>query len=152
MIRRMITLGLATLLLASQPVRSEEKAGEKKDSKPRLAGTYTIVAGEREGQKEPEARIKGDMVRFTEDTIIVTDKNKKETYVATYKVDWSKKPGVITMKAVNAKEKDEVVRGLIEKEGDTVRLIYSLPGGEMPTTFKTTKKQLMFVLKAVHKE
>jgi len=148
----MIPLGLAALLFASGPVRSEEKAREKKDSKPRLAGLHTIVSGEREGQKEPEERIKGVTVRFTEDTIIVTDKDKKETYVATYKVDWSKKPGLITMKAVKAPEKDEVARGLIEKQGDTVRLIYSLPGGDMPANFKTDKKQLMFVLKAVQKE
>jgi len=148
----MVTLGLASLLFASGPVCSEEKAREKKDSKPRLAGLYTIVSGEREGQKEPEERIKGVTVRFTDDTIIVTDKDKKETYVATYKVDWSKKPGLITMKAVKAPEKDEIARGLIEKQGDTVRLIYSLPGGDMPTSFKTNKKQLMFVLKAVQKE
>jgi hypothetical protein len=41
----------------------------------------------------------------------------------------------------------EVARGLIQKEGNTVRLVYALPEGEIPTEFKTKEKQLMFVMK-----
>jgi hypothetical protein len=41
----------------------------------------------------------------------------------------------------------EIARGLIQKEGDTVRLVYALPTGETPTGFKTKEKQLMFVMK-----
>ena len=38
--------------------------------------------------------------------------------------------------------------GLIKKEGDTIVLIYALPGGKEPTEFKTKKgdKQQMFWL------
>jgi hypothetical protein len=44
--------------------------------------------------------------------------------------------------------KGEKARGLIEKRGNTVKLIYALPGGDMPTSFeKTIDKQMMFVLK-----
>jgi hypothetical protein len=45
------------------------------------------------------------------------------------------------------KSAGEIARGLIEQEGETVRLIYALPTGEIPTEFKTKEKQLMFVLK-----
>ena len=41
--------------------------------------------------------------------------------------------------------------GLVKKEGDTVTLIYALPGGRPPTDFMTTEKQQMFVLKAMGK-
>ena len=45
-----------------------------------------------------------------------------------------------------------MAKGLIEKKGDTVKLIYALPGGETPTEFKTKEKQLMFVLKNERKK
>jgi hypothetical protein len=41
--------------------------------------------------------------------------------------------------------------GLIASEGETVKLIYALPGGKAPTEFKTAEKQQMFVLKKVKK-
>ena len=44
----------------------------------------------------------------------------------------------------------EVARGLIEKDGETVRLIYALPGGMAPTSFETKAQQLMFVLKNIN--
>jgi hypothetical protein len=37
--------------------------------------------------------------------------------------------------------------GLVKKEGDTITLIYALPGGAAPTEFKTKAKQQMFVMK-----
>ncbi len=49
------------------------------------------------------------------------------------------------------KGEEVTAKGLIEKDGDTVKLIYALPGGEMPTEFKTKEKQLMFVMKNENK-
>ena len=46
-------------------------------------------------------------------------------------------------------KEDAVAKGLIEKDGDTVRLIYALPDGQTPTEFKTGEKQLMFVMKVI---
>lgn len=122
-----------------------------------LIGGYTIVAGEKFGEKEPEERIKGTTVRFAEDAIVVLDKDKKEVYAQTYKIDSSKKPWTIMMKSkitpyTDHKSKETVAKGLIEKDGDTVKLIYALPGGETPTEFKTKEKQLMFVLKNENKD
>ena len=86
-------------------------------------------------------------MRFTDDTVVVTDKDKKDTFSATYKITGTKSPFTITMTSKDAPVKGETARGLIEKEGDQLRLIYALPGGEAPTEFKTKDKQLMFVLK-----
>jgi uncharacterized protein (TIGR03067 family) len=144
MLRNTIAIGLTGLLLtAGWTVARENKSGPMN-----LAGDYTIVAGEREGQRETPEHIKGTQVSFTDDTVTVTDKDKKETYVATYKIDDSKSPNVIKMTEKAGPTRGERARGLIEKRGDTVKLIYALPGGEMPTGFDKTKdKQLMFVLK-----
>jgi hypothetical protein len=46
-------------------------------------------------------------------------------------------------------KKGETADGLIERKGDTVTLIYALPGGKAPTEFKTNEKQQMFTLKKV---
>jgi hypothetical protein len=51
------------------------------------------------------------------------------------------------MTSLVEKSGGEVARGLIEKKGDSVRLIYSLPTGEIPQEFKTKEKQLMFNMK-----
>ena len=118
-----------------------------------LIGAYTIISGEKYGEKEPTERIEGTTVRFAEDGIIVLDKEKKEVYAQTYKIDASSKPWKIVMKSkitpyqTKGDSKEMVAYGLIEKDGDTVKLIYALPDGEKPTEFKTKEKQLMFVMK-----
>jgi uncharacterized protein (TIGR03067 family) len=125
----------------------------KEKAKPAdLVGRDTVVGGEKFGKKEPEARIKGTTVVWSKDTVIVTDAKSKKTYAATYKLDTSSKPWKITMKSTLAPTTGEVAKGLVEKKGDTVRLVYAEPGGKTPASFKTRDKQLMFVTKAVGKK
>jgi uncharacterized protein (TIGR03067 family) len=97
--------------------------------------------------KEPEERVKGTTVTFTKDSIVIADKDKKEVYSATYKLNATTNPCDITMTSRVEKSAGEIARGLIQKEGKTVRLIYASPTGEIPSTFKTKEKQLMFVMK-----
>jgi len=151
MLKTLVTLTGTALLLVGLQARTEEKRTEDNSGTTKLSGLYTVVSGEKEGQKEPEERIKGTMVRFTEEAITVTDKDKKETYMASYKLDTGKKPWGITMTSTLGSTKGEVARGLIEKDGDQLRLIYSLPGGDLPNGFKTRAKQLMFVMKPASK-
>ena len=138
------------LVLADDPAR-KTVSGEPAD----LLGGYTIVSGEKYGEKEPAERIEGVTVRIADDAIVVLDKDKKEVYAQTYKIDHSTTPWKITLKSKitpgNQKGEQVEARGLIKKEGDKVTLIYALPGGETPTEFKTKEKQLMFVLKNKNK-
>jgi len=97
--------------------------------------------------KEPEERIKGTIVTFTKDSVTVADKEKKERYSATYKLDSSKTPSDIVMTSKVEGSSGDIARGLIQKEGETLRLIYALPKGEIPTEFKTKENQLMFIMK-----
>ena len=147
------TLGLAASLAMTIQTFADDKPTSKTSGAPAdLIGGYTIVAGERYGEKEPTERIEGTTVRIAEDAIVVLDKEKKEVYVQTYKIDTTSTPWKIAMKSKVTPYKkgdgeEAVAKGLIEKDGDTVKLIYALPGGEVPTEFKTKQKQLMFVLK-----
>jgi uncharacterized protein (TIGR03067 family) len=147
MAKLLTAVGAALVLMAPQ-ARAEEKAAAGKE----LVGGYMIVSGEKDGKAEPEERVKGSTVLFTEDTITVTDKDKKQAYVATYKLDAKSKPWVITMTATAGEGKGKETRGLVETtDGGGVRLIYSLPGGDLPKGFKTADRQLMFTLKKLEK-
>ena len=145
-----IAPGLFSALIIAAQVASDtpSQAGSKLKASD-LVGGYTIVAGEKFGLKEPEERIKGSIVRFTEDRVVVLDKDKNEVYGATYRLEPSEGQGPcrITMTSKLASKEGEVAKGLIEKHGDEVRLIYALPGGPEPTEFKTKDKQLLFVMK-----
>ena len=149
----MLTLGLAASLALATPSIADDTPKSKISGAPAdLLGGYTIVSGERYGEKEPTERIEGTTVRIADDAIIVLDKEKKEVYAQTYKVDTTSTPWKITLKSKITPYKQEAggeteAKGLIEKNGDTVRIIYALPGGQVPTEFKTKAKQLMFVMK-----
>jgi uncharacterized protein (TIGR03067 family) len=110
-------------------------------------GSYTIVAGEKDGQKISDERVKGSSVRITGNVITTFDKDQKEMYAASYTLDTSRAPWRITMTSTRAPINGEVVHGLIEQDGDTVRLIYAVRGGTTPTDFTTDDKQLLFTLK-----
>jgi uncharacterized protein (TIGR03067 family) len=143
-------LGLVSLLNSLAAAQQTESASSKADktcTPESLVGRYLIVSGEKEGVKEPEERIKGTTVTFTKDTVVVADKDKKEIYSASYKLNATTNPCDITMTSRVESSGGQIARGLIQKEGDTVRLVYALPTGEIPASFKTKEKQLMFVLK-----
>jgi uncharacterized protein (TIGR03067 family) len=137
--------------LVSLSVLSLAGALKAADGAADLVGGYTIVSGEISGIPEREERIKGSVVRFSEDRVVVVDKESKELFGATFKLDTTQSPWQITMTSKLGQNEGQVARGLIEKDGDTVRLIYALPGGQTPTEFKTKDKQLMFVMKNMKK-
>jgi uncharacterized protein (TIGR03067 family) len=145
-----ITLGFIALTIALSMVQDTGSVPSKADKSctpADLVGHYVIVAGERDGAKEPEERIKGTTVTFTKDSVVVADKDKKELYSAGYKLNATTNPCDITMTSRVESSAGAIARGLIQKEGDTLRLIYALPTGEIPSGFKTKEKQLMFVMK-----
>lgn len=147
-----ITFALALVsLMASLAIAQQAQPAPSKADKPctpeSLVGRYVIVGGEKEGAKEPEGRIDGTIVTFTKETVVVADKDKKEIYSASYKLNATANPSDITMTSRVESSAGQIARGLIQKEGDTLRLIYALPTGETPATFKTKEKQLMFVMK-----
>jgi uncharacterized protein (TIGR03067 family) len=144
-----MTAALATLACTAALAISEDKIAPKETelTAQRLVGAYQLISGEKNGEKIPDERIRGGLVRITADTIVGADQNRKELYAAKYKLDASKKPAVITMTSTMDKTKDVTVQGLIQLEGNTLKLIYALPDeGKMPTEFKTRTGQLMVVL------
>jgi uncharacterized protein (TIGR03067 family) len=148
-----VAIGLGMLVVASSLAIAEESgsrpAATGKACTPEdLVGRYVIVSGEKSGIKEPEERIKGIVVTFTRDAVFVVDRDKKELYSATYKLDSTENPSTIVMMSKVEGSAGERAQGLIKKDVDQLHLIYALPIGEIPGGFKTREKQLMFVMKA----
>lgn len=150
---RLLGAAVATALMCAVSAADDKAKADVK-----LSGTYTIVSGEEEGKAVPNDRLDGSVVVFTETTIMGTDKAKKEFFAATYTLDTGKTPWVINMTSTApAKDKKDTddkkaaeklsTTGLIKVDGDTVTIIYALPGGKSPTEFKTGDKQQLFVMK-----
>jgi uncharacterized protein (TIGR03067 family) len=143
---------LTVTVAGAEPPSPDGKPAQKVDPKKAAAsleGGYTIVSGEKAGKAIPEAEIKGSIVRFTGDNILGTDKDKKEFFSATFTLDTSKTPWAIEMTSKQPKEAK--ASGLIKKEGDTITIVYALPGGETPREFKTKEGQQLFVLTSLNK-
>jgi uncharacterized protein (TIGR03067 family) len=146
-----LPLVFAGLALAGAQAKFQTSTTDK-TAPIRLTGDYMIVTGEKDGEKIPDDQIFGTLVHFEDDQVLVEDHDHKSTpYIATYTVDSSKKPYSISMTSVVGLSKGETAKGLIEKDGEQLRLIYALPGGAVPKEFKTKQNQLMFVMKPMTK-
>lgn len=115
--------------------------------KPKLDGQHQIVAGERAGQPLPEADLKGATFRFAGNKLTGANKDGSEFLAAEYTVDSTKTPCAIVIKPTAGTNKDKEMHGLIERKDETIRLVYSGPGGEKPTEFKTKENQVMYTLR-----
>jgi len=148
--KQVLTFAALGVALTAFALRADDppatKPVDKGDTGLSLTGGYVIVSGEQDGKPLPKEKFAGSAVQFTKDEVIGTDKDKKHLFVAKYTLNTAKTPWVITMTGLTP-DKSEAT-GLIEKKGDTVRIIYNLPGGKAPDDFKTDEKQNMFVLKA----
>jgi uncharacterized protein (TIGR03067 family) len=117
------------------------------DEKPNLEGQHQITAGERDGKAMPEADIKGCTFRFVGEKVVAATKDGTAFLTGEYTLDAAKKPTAITMKLTEGTDKGKELKGLVERTGDTIRIIYAAPGAEAPTEFKTKQNQAMYTLK-----
>jgi len=118
------------------------------DEKPMLDGQHQVTAGERDGKPMDENVLKGCTFRFAGEKVTAATKDGAAFLTAEYTLDSAKKPCVIVMKLTEGSDKGKELRGLVERNGDTIRIIYAAPGAEAPTEFKTKQNQAMYTLKA----
>jgi len=119
---------------------------EDSPDRSKFLGVYSISSGERDGKPLPQSDFKGSVVTVAKDKILGTDKDAKEFFACTYTLDTTTKPWTIKMVSTSPKAGERSV-GVVEVDGDTVRLCYALPGGKPPATFKAGEKQHCFTLK-----
>lgn len=120
-----------------------------------FAGSYVIVDGQRDSKPIGAERLKDVTVRINDSTIITYDRDNKEVYVASYKIDSQGNPARITMTAKttpHGQEKGAVSKGLLGWDGDLLKLVYALPQGSTPAQFEAGEGQQMFVLRKADKK
>lgn len=142
--------GLVLALALAATARAQDTADRTPEA---LLGTYTIVSGEDSGRPVPDERIEGSKIRITPDVIVSTDRDGKELYVAKFRLNTDARPWkiVMTMSGGPRGQRGDQADGIIELDGDTVRLAYAPEGGVVPTKFdtKTGPKQILFVLRRI---
>ena len=149
MLRTLTLFGIAALVVTPTLAQNRGDDKSRADDKPaKIEGTYTITKGERDGKALDESRFKGAVTVITKDKIVSTDKDKKELYVASYKLERDGKMWKIMMTSIKP-NKGEKADGVVKVDGDTLMLCYALPDGKTPTGFKTGEKQQCFTLKKV---
>jgi uncharacterized protein (TIGR03067 family) len=111
-----------------------------------LIGEYRIISGERNGAPIDQKELHNSIINITDKTITAFDKERKETFAATYTIDTSRTPWHITMISTKAPETGVIAKGLIQADQNSVKLIYALPNGGQPTEFKAGERQQLFVM------
>jgi uncharacterized protein (TIGR03067 family) len=150
--RTVMLMGLAAaLLVGAGTTRSEEKDKPKFDAA-KLVGTWKFVSGEKEGTKSAEEALKGK-VEITKDVIKIIA-SEDLVFVMKYKLDTDAKPVGITIEGTEGPVKDQTIKGIIELDGDTLKLAYGLPGEPAAKEFKTKEgsKTQSFVMKREKKK
>jgi len=142
---------LAITLLALLGCGSFAAAADTITDPAKLAGTYTVVSGEMNGKPDLPQDLEGVVVTIKGDTISGA-KDKKELFAYSFTLDTTgtNVPQVFAMTS-KFPEKGVPASGIIDMEDDIVRMCYALPGGEMPTTFRTGDNQRLLVLKRMEK-
>jgi len=119
-----ILITAALVLGAPAPKEAPKEA-------PKLEGDWIVESFE--GPKEgPPGAI---TFRFTDSKISVMEGKREKPEDALYTVDLKAKPATIDIRPERG-QKDGVVTGIIEINGDTMKLCFARESGKRPTEFK----------------
>jgi uncharacterized protein (TIGR03067 family) len=133
-------LAIAFLLFAVSACTSSSDSPKAAN----LTGEYRIISGERNGALIDQKELSDATITIRDKTITAYDKERKETFAATYTLETKQTPWKITMISTKAPEVGVIAKGLIEVNQNSVKLIYALPNGQPPMDFKAGQQQQMF--------
>jgi uncharacterized protein (TIGR03067 family) len=156
------------LCVVANSTKSDEGNGEKK-----VEGTWKGVSFKHVSPKNPQSAPPGfgknrdeiakatwvigeDKIKITFNWVLTADdkvaKVTKRTSEMTYKIDWTKQPATIDLKPC-AFPYSEIIKGIskgiIEVDGDSLKICYGEPRDERPASFNADVKTfyLVFELK-----
>lgn len=136
-------LAISILLFLAMPACTGRSSDQPKAD---LTGEYRIVSGERNGSPIDQGELTDTSVYINDKTIIVYDKDRKEMFASTYTLETNQKPWQVTLISTKSPDVGATAKGLVEADQNKVKLIYALPDGQPPTSFKAGKQQQMFVM------
>jgi uncharacterized protein (TIGR03067 family) len=144
MTKPMFLIVLATSMLgaAEQP-----KSRIVKGDTAKFQGSWRVVSGESKGKPAPEDALKDLKWVIKGNRITVKGSEGKQSEL-TFKLDPSQKPKAIDI--TNA-ERKEIVQGIYQLEGKTLKLCVGVPGEKRPAGF-VTKESLDVALFVLERE
>ncbi|HWF59440.1 MAG TPA: TIGR03067 domain-containing protein [Nitrospira sp.] len=136
-------LAISVLVLLAMPACTGRSPDQPKAD---LTGEYRIISGERNGAPIDQGELTDTSVYINDKIIIVYDKERKEMFASTYTLETNQKPWHVTMISTKSPDVGAIAKGLVEADQNKVKLIYALPNGQPPTSFKAGEQQQMFVM------
>lgn len=138
-------LGLAITLAAPAPKETSKEA-------PKIEGEWVVVTfegGGKQGLEDASVTFK-----FTHTKLSVKEGKREKPEEASYTIDLKKKPATIDIRPENRGGKEEVVLGILEITGDSMKICFTKEGGERPTEFKADgdKRSVLITLKRMKPE
>lgn len=139
-----VVLGLAVVASAQEA----KKAAAFDPAK--LVGEWSYTEGMRGGEKVGKESLSAK-VTFTKDMVTVPA-GPDAKFLMAYKLDTKKSPVEIDLEIKDGPVKEGKALGIIQLDGDTLKLCYT-PEGKRPAKFESTKENnaFYFVLKRVKK-
>ena len=128
LVSRTTCFAVALFIFGLAPQASADDAVIEK-----LVGTWKYTSGEKNGQKLDADHFSGQSIEITPERITL---NGEATFGLEYELSTDKKPMKIEMKIVEGPfGVGEGTVGIIEVDGDKLKICYSAMGGDAPTEF-----------------
>jgi uncharacterized protein (TIGR03067 family) len=138
-----LLLALSVMGLVAADELGGDDAAKKELEK--LQGTWTMAALEVDGKPVPEEKLKSSTLTIKGDKYII--KVKDDTHETIINLDPTKKPKEMDMTFTEGANKDKVLKGIYELDGDTFKICRALlPDKDRPTEFGTWPDKGVFLV------
>jgi uncharacterized protein (TIGR03067 family) len=141
---------LAFVVLALTGFADAQDAGKKEMAQ--LDGEWSMVSGEANGFKLPEAMVKTGK-RSTKDGVTTFSLNGRVNFKAKFTIDPTKKPKTIDYEMTEGPTTGKTHLGIYKLDGDKIHFCFAAPGNDRPTDFtaKEGSQHTLSVWKRVKK-
>jgi uncharacterized protein (TIGR03067 family) len=129
--------GIGLVSFAPMAKAGPAKEAPQKAEMGKLQGEWSMVMGERGGQKLPDALVSTGR-RVAKGNNLTVTVGGQIIMKATFTVNPSTKPKSIVYTVTEGPDKGKKQLGIYEFKGDTVRFCFSIPGKDRPSQFSTT--------------
>lgn len=122
-------------------------SGDAKKDQEKMQGSWKVTSMTVGGKSAPAEALESVQFYFKGDKMGMKRPGGDEGKSFSFKLDPTKKPSVITMKALSGQYKDKVNEGIYALEKDTIKIcIPNLPGEPRPTKFESPEQSKLILI------
>lgn len=115
---------------------------------PDIEGNHAITAVERDGKPFDESQYRGATMRLSAGKVVGTNADGSKFLSADFVLNPIRQPCTVVLKLNEGPNTGLELRGMIDRKGDTIRMVLANAGADRPTEFRTKLNQTMFTMKA----